>query len=522
MLLHDALDHYAQIQPELDFATLNDQVLSYRQARSESNRLANALGNLGLKPGDRVAFLAKNSIEMMLMLFAASRSGVVVVPLNYRLAPPEWAYILNDSESRALICAAEFCPGIDEIRMQLQTTEHFFCLETLPAEQSADTWQPYSDWIATAGCNTPVHKATASDTCYQMYTSGTTGQPKGVLISQHNLQSNIQQWICSMQIRYPVASRTLVLLPLYHAAAVMQSLVAVQNGHSLVIHPEVDPARIIDSLSQQSICWTAMVPAVIQICLQQIPTDKTPDFSTLQAIIYGASPISSSVLEQAMATFGCDFAQGFGQTEATALLTAMNADDHRQALLGRPELLRSAGRAMIGTELRIIDHEGQSLPAGEVGELIARGPQVMQGYWHLPDASAKTLIDGWLYTGDAASIDAEGYVYIQDRIKDMIVSGGENIYPAQVENVLHSHPDILDAAVIGVPDADFGEAVMAMVVLRPGEDISEEQLQAHCRSQLAGYKVPRALELVDQIQRSPSGKPDYPWAKGLWAEKRDG
>jgi acyl-CoA synthetase (AMP-forming)/AMP-acid ligase II len=223
-------------------------------------------------------------------------------------------------------------------------------------------------------------------------------------------------------------------------------------------------------------------------------------------ISYGASPISEETLRQAMDVFGCKFSQGFGQTESSAMLTYLSSGDHERALAGKPELLRSCGRAAPWTEVQVVDEDGNELPVGEIGEIIGRGPQLMRGYWKMPDATAETLRDGWLHTGDAGSMDEEGYFFIQDRIKDMIVSGGENVYPAEIEQVLYEHPAIADVAVIGIPDDTWGEAVHAIVQLKPGAEATAEDIIAFCRDRLAGYKRPRSVEFIDQIPRNASMK----------------
>ena len=504
MLLHASLDFYSHTQPGLTFARHGENQISYAEANSESLMLAQALINSGLKPGDRIAYLSKNRIEQVLMIYAASRSGIVLTPLNYRLAPTEWAYIIKDANAKAVISAKEFCEGIDHEREQLGEVNQFICLD----EDVPEKWMPYDVWLD-KGNDTPLsHEAKLSDTCYQMYTSGTTGHPKGALISQHNIHSNTNQWIYSMPVLYPAGTRTLVTLPLYHAAALFQVLVAIQRGNTLIIHHEVDPHAILDALQHENICWTAMVPAVIQMCLLAASAsgNSKQDFLSLESIIYGASPIAAPVLMQAMDLFGCDFSQVFGQTEASAALTVLNAEDHRRAR-NLPSLLRSAGRGVMGTELKIIDtFTNDELPPGKVGELIARGPQVMKGYWNLPDATASALQNGWLHTGDAALMDEHGYIFIQDRIKDMVISGGENVYPAEIENVLYSHTEIREVAVVGIPDKEYGESLLAVIATKSGEELEIEPLIEFCRSKLAGYKTPRQFQFIEQLPRTATGK----------------
>jgi acyl-CoA synthetase (AMP-forming)/AMP-acid ligase II len=273
-----------------------------------------------------------------------------------------------------------------------------------------------------------------------------------------------------------------------------------------VIHREFTPDGLADALSHGHINVANLVPAMIQAMLVHVPDLSGRDYSKLEVIIYGASSISEETLRRAMEVFSCDFYQGFGQTESSACITFLTAQDHRRALENKPDLLRSAGRALIGTSVRIVDSEDRELPRGETGEIIMRGPQMMKAYWNMRDASAEALRNGWLHTGDIGMMDGEGYVYVLDRIKDMIVSGGENVYPREVESVLLGHPAIADAAVIGVPDETFGEAVAAVVALRPGSSMKTQEMIDYCRGKLGGYKIPRQLMLLDELPRNPSGK----------------
>jgi acyl-CoA synthetase (AMP-forming)/AMP-acid ligase II len=294
--------------------------------------------------------------------------------------------------------------------------------------------------------------------------------------------------------------------PVYHAAAAVAVFWVVSAGGCLYLLEDFDPAEVVRSLAEEQIVASTLVPAMIQACLVFVPDIDKYSFETLKLLVYGASPIAEETLRRAMEVFGCDFAQGYGMTESTAALTFLLPEDHESALAGRPELLLSAGRPLVGTEVRIVDERDSPVPNGSVGEIIARGPQLMRGYWNLEEATAKTLAGGWLHTGDAGRLDDDGYLFIQDRVKDMIVSGGENVYPREVEDVLFQHPSVADAAVIGVPSAEWGEEVKAIVVLREGATASADELIEHCRARLAGFKRPRSVEFTDALPRNPSGK----------------
>ncbi len=296
------------------------------------------------------------------------------------------------------------------------------------------------------------------------------------------------------------------MAPLYHAAAAITALGSVALGASLVIHEDFDPAAVVRALSEDGITRTTLVPAMIQACLVFVPDVAERRYDDLRLIVYGASPIAAETLKRAMQVFGCDFTQAYGMTETTAVLTLLGPEDHRRALAESPKLLLSAGRPLPGTEIRIVDADDRPVPAGTIGEIVGRGPQLMRGYWNLPEASAEALRGGWMHTGDAGILDDEGYLYIQDRTKDMIVSGGENVYPREIEDVLFEHPSVADVAVIGVPDENWGESVKAVVVLREGETATAEEIMEFCRGRLAGYKRPRSVDFSAALPRNASGK----------------
>ena len=498
MRLHDHLEYYARETPEAEYAEFEGRVTTYAEANQRANRIAHALVEAGLTKGDRFAYLSKNSVDFALMYFGASKIGAVPVPLNYRLAPPEWQYIINDAGCQLLIAQGEFAFGIDQVRDEL-VAEQFVCID----EDAPDGWVRYEDWLSAKEAN-PAATVREADQIYQMYTSGTTGLPKGAMLSQHAVDTNIRQILSA--IGASNAERYLVVAPLYHAAASITSMAMASIGCAVVIHREFDPVRVVRSLSEGGITAASLVPAMIQTCLTGVTDVKARSYPDLRLIFYGGSPIAQETLREAINTFGCDFAQGFGMTETTGLATVLHSEAHKKALAGEPGLLLSAGRGAVGTEIRILDEEGAEAPRGTIGEIAVRGPQLMMGYWNLPEATAEAVIDGWMHTGDAGYMDERGFIYIQDRIKDMVVSGGENIYPSEVENVLIGHKAVLDAAVIGIPSDRWGEALLAFLQLKPGESVTPEQIVDFCRGRLAGYKIPRRIEAIDLIPRNASGK----------------
>jgi acyl-CoA synthetase (AMP-forming)/AMP-acid ligase II len=499
MRLHDALDYHARERGDADFAVQDGGRLSYRRARAATELIAAALVNAGLEPGDRVAVLAKNGIEFLLLYYAASRAGVVPVPLNYRLAPSEWTWIVEDARVRLLIADAEYVPAVDGLRGALGNVERFV---TIGGEASG--WTSWDAWVAAAPTTTVDRVVGDGHVLYQMYTSGTTGRPKGALLTHRAVTANLAQFGLAFEPR--VGERWLLVVPMYHASGAMTSFAAINGGGCLVIHRDFNPAEVVRTLAEEGIGRTSLVPAMIQACLVAVPDAAERAYPSLRFIAYGASPIAEGTLRRAMATFKCEFLQAYGMTETSAVLTYLLPADHARALADKPGLLLSAGRPIAGTELRIVDEQDRPVPNGTIGEIVARGPQLMQGYWNRPEETAEALRGGWMHTGDAGVLDDEGYVYVQDRVRDMIVSGGENVYPRVVEDVLFEHPAVADAAVIGVPDPRWGETVKAVVVLRPGARATEDDVIEFCRGRLGGFERPRSVDFVDTLPRNPTGK----------------
>ena len=310
-----------------------------------------------------------------------------------------------------------------------------------------------------------------------------------------------------LALRGEPGERRLLVAPVFHAAgAVATAFRSVCEGGCLYIQTDFNPSEVIRALSEEHIVMAQLVPSMIQACLTTVADVAQRPYEDLCFIIYGASPIAEQTLRRAIAVFKCDFLQGYGMTETTSALTYLLPSDHRHALTQKPALLLSAGRALLGTEVRIVDTDDNPVPNGTIGEVVGRGPQLMKGYWNRPEATAEALRGGWMHTGDAGVMDDEGYVYIQDRVKDMIVSGGENVYPRIVEEVLFQHPAIADAAVIGVPDERWGEMVKAVVVLREGMNATAEEIREFCRGRLGSFERPRSVDFVDARPRNPSGK----------------
>ena len=501
MRLHDYLDYHAREHPEVDFAVQGDRRVTYREALAEANRVANTFVSAGLQMNDRVAILSKNSIEYVILYYGAFKAGVVPVPLNYRLAPAEWTYIINDAQAKMLIAAGEYVNTADRVRGELETVEGLVAVSAAPVAG----WVDYHQWLAGQATMDPGCVVSEGQDAYQMYTSGTTGHPKGAVLTHGAADANITQFTVMMTKDEP-GERVLLVAPIYHAAAAITAFTCVSWGYCLYIQEDFNPAAVVAALSEENIMGVMLVPSMIQACLVTVPDVAERRYDNLRRISYGASPIAEETLRRAIEVFKCDFSQGYGMTETTAGLSNLRPADHQRGLTEKPELLLSAGRPLIGTEVRVVDQDDNPVPKGTIGEIVARGPQLMRGYWNLPDESAEALRGGWFHTGDAGTMDDEGYIYIQDRVKDMIVSGGENIYPRVIEEVLFQHPSVADVAVIGVPDEQWGETVKAIVVVRQGATATEEEIIDFCRGKLGGFERPRSVDFLDELPRNPSGK----------------
>ncbi|MBC6457149.1 long-chain-fatty-acid--CoA ligase [Actinomadura sp. HBU206391] len=497
-LLTDVLrDRTREIPDQIAFIS-GDERVTYAEFDRRVHRAANALRAAGVERGDRVAILDKNSIEYVEQLFAAARLGAVQVPVNYRLSADEVAYVVNDAQAPVFLVGREFVPLLDAIADRLEHTEHLVVVGT-----GEHAYQDYAAWVGAYDA-TPVNVELSSDDVFaQLYSSGTTGLPKGVMLTHDNFVGALRP---SNRTWSPEPSSVLmVAMPAYHIAGCILSISVIYDGITGVIVSDPDPGLILDAISEHGVTHTFLVP-VLLLFMPQMPQAQTADLSSLRVMLYGASPISDDVLRGAMRLMPhTDFMQVYGLTETTGAITMLPPADHT---LDGPNThrLRSAGLPTPETELRIVDPAtGDELPTGQVGEILSRTEQNMRGYWRLPEASSQTMLpDGWLRTGDIGYLDEDGYLYIHDRVKDMIISGGENIYPAEVENVLMSHPQVADCAIIGVPDPKWGETPKAFVVV--SGEVTDQELIDHCRERLAHFKCPTSIERSEAIPRNPTGK----------------
>jgi long-chain acyl-CoA synthetase len=464
-----------------------DRTVTYRELDRRSNRLARALLATGVRRGSRVAYLDRTAPEVIELLFAVSKIGAVLVPLNWRLSCPELSLVLEDAQPPVLIAGQRYASTAEDLASPAQVIvvgEH------------------YEEWVAAHDPVDPGERGDSSDVVLQMYTSGTTGVPKGVLTTHRNLAAAAET---SPLWEFDSSSISLTPLPMFHIGGIGWAFLGLWNGATTILVSEFVPDAVLHTFEHERVTNAVLVPTMLQL-LAAVPGAADRDYSALRSIAYGASPITTPVLKAALRTFRCSFYGIYGLTESTGGVLQLDPADHDPDG-PRAHLLRSAGKPLPWVDLRIADPDtGRQLGPREVGEVWLRAPNVMAGYFNRPDETAAALPGGWLRTGDGGFVDEDGYLFLTDRIKDMIVSGGENVYPIEVEEAVAQHPDVAEAAVIGVPDERWGEAVKALVIVRDGAAPTAEELIAFARERLAGYKLPRSVEFVDDLPRTPSGK----------------
>jgi long-chain acyl-CoA synthetase len=465
----------ARRHPRLDAVWFEGKTQTYAELDESSSQLAAGfVEKLELDRGDRVAILDKNCAAYLELFFALDKAGAVAAPLNWRLTPREIKQIIDDIKPKLIVCGAEF---------------------EAPAGASGVAAMTFAE-LPRAGAD-PLRDADGG-VCCQFSTSGTTGLPKGAMLTGWNVL-NVGTCLALEVPEIREGGRHLVCLPLFHIGGAGWAIWAMQEGSTAIIVRDIVPEQLLKTMVEQKV-ETALLAPTLMLFLTELPSARSADFSALKQIIYGTAPISPDLLRRSAATFKCRFTQLYGLTETTGPITALAHEHHVGARL------LSCGRPMFGGHMRVVDAENRDLPSGEIGELLYRGECLMAGYWQREKETALAVRDGWLRTGDAGYIDDEGFIFLKDRLKDVIVSGGENIYPAEVEAVLMGHPEILECAVIGVPDPKWGETVKAVVVRRGGAKLDEAGLIEWSRSRLAGFKRPHSVDFMEALPRNASGK----------------
>jgi fatty-acyl-CoA synthase len=461
--------------------------------------VANGLLAEGLRAGARIGFMGKASDQFFEVVFGAAKAGIVPVGINWRLALSEVVQVLNDCGAEVLFVGPEFWSLAENLGASVPALRRIIAMGS-----GHPLWSRFEDWrdlFPDEAPRVPVH---ADDVALQMYTSGTTGQPKGVQLAHRSFfafqslsrppDMAFEQWSDD--------DVNLVAMPAYHIGGVGWGIAGLRAGALNIVLREFDPGAVLEAIERYRVTRVFLVPAAMRLVLEH-PAAAATDFGSLKYITYAASPIPLDLLRKAIKVFKCGFVQLYGMTETTGGATYLPPCDH---VVSGSDRMRSAGKAFPGVRLKIVDASGDQLPSRGIGEICIRSPANMVGYWNLPDATKETLIDGYVHTGDIGYLDEDGYVYVLDRAKDMIVSGGENVSPVEVETVLNEHPAVEESAVIGVPDDRWGEAIKAIVTIKPGASVDDNDLIAFARLRLAGYKLPKTVEFVSSLPRNPTGK----------------
>lgn len=487
MQITSMIKRAAQINPKGIATIYQDRQQSWSEMLDRVARLAGALQAQGMQPGDRVALISLNSDRFIEYYFAVVWGGGAMMPMNIRWSASECAYALNDAGAEILICDEAFKDLAAEVKPQ---AERLKTLIYAGDKATPEGMENYEDLIAAARPATDAGRS-GDDLAGVFYTGGTTGFPKGVMLSHTNMYVSAVANAHDINMQ----DRTVYLhaAPMFHIADLLWFTAVTLMAGTHVVIPMFTPEGTLEAIEKHRPDQTLLVPVMLQMVLQSDRLAQT-DISSLRQIAYGASPITEAVLKEAFDKFpGVAFLQAFGQTELSPVATILPADYH---VLEGPKAgkLRSAGRATRVCEICIVDEQYQEVPQGEVGQIAVKGPTTMLGYWNKPEITAETIIDGWVMTGDAGYMDTDGFVFLVDRVKDMIVSGGENVYSAEVENALGQHPAVATSAVIGIPSEQWGESVHAIVILHPEAETSAKELQAHCHTLIAGYKCPRSIE----------------------------
>lgn len=475
------------------------RTVTFAELRDSCWRLANALGAVA-EPGDRVAVLAENLSEYVECYYGVPAAGMALTFLNYRLHPREWAWIIDNAEARVVLVQGRYVEALQDQLGDLPSVEHVVVIDDgTPVTPSLTR---YADLLAAASTADPAAATDESQTAWQLYTSGTTGFPKGAMLSHRNVTTGMLNMGLSLEAIPD--ERSLIAFPLCHIAGFTVPLTHLRGGQ-VVLPPAFDPEGWMRLVDQHGITSTSMAPTMLNMILQHPAIDRY-DLGSMRQLGYGAAAMPVEVLKSAIERFGPVVVSGFGMTELAGNVLTFSKTAHQRAVDGEEHLLASCGVPMPLAEVKVVDDGFVECPPGEVGEIVVRGEQTLRGYFRNERATADAYVDGWFRTGDLARRDEEGFFYIVDRSKDMIITGGENVYSREVEEALYAHPSVSEVAVVGVPDPQWGENVTAVVVLRSGATATEEEIIDVARARLAGYKKPKRVVFVDELPKTVTGK----------------
>ena len=496
----DIIYRNALLYPDQEAFVYEDTRITFSEFNARVNKLIHALGKMGAKKGDVIGILSWSCLGFAEVYGLAMKGGFIASPFNPRLQASELEYIINYSEANTIFVGPELVEVANSSKSRLPRVKNFISFET-----SAPGMTAYDNLLASHSGEEPDIQVDEDDPACIIYTSGTTGVPRGALYTQRRFIEDTKTLVIDMGLQ--PGDRRVQITPLFHIAGNTHFRSSLYTAGCNIIMKFFDAAKTLQIIQKERATHMDFVPTHL-VAMLNLPEADKYDLSSMKFLWYGASPMPLEILKKGMKVFGPIFGQGYGQSESGPAISHMSKEDHN--VLNKPEKeqkkLMSAGRPDIGVQVRIMDEKGNDVKPGEVGEITVRSKQVMVEYWHKPDDTKANIVDGWLHTGDMGYYDDEGYIYIVDRKKDMIISGGENIYPREVEEVLYRHPAVLEAAVIGIPDPYWIERVHAVVVTKKGASATAEELIAFCKKHIAGYKAPKSVELVDSLPKNPAGK----------------
>lgn len=496
--------------PDKEAVVFEDIRLTYGELNNRTNALANSLTKMGYKKGDRIAILAENSHRYFEVYFAVAKLGMSVSPLNFRLAGKELEYIVNDSDATGFFVGIGYEESVLSMKSKLNKISDWVALD-----RSFDGYINYEDLLENASTEEPDIDLGDDDLVILMYTGGTTGLPKGVMFSNRTITTAITGYTVEFSLNE--TDITCFILPLFHVSF-WPALCVLFSGGTVVLNKRPEVAEILKTIQNEKCTHINAAPTIYRWLIQD-PDIGSYDLSSLKKITYGGSPMAPEILKECIKVFGNIFNQIYGMTEVLGATILRARDHHVEG--ERSKLLLSVGKEMISADIKVVDYDDNKLPPGKIGEIALKGKHVMMGYWKNPEMTAEVMQNGWYHTGDLGYMDENDYLFLVDRKADMIVTGGENVYPKETEDVLYEHETVMECAVVSAPDEKWGERVQAVVILKEGQSVTEEELIAHCKKRLAGYKCPKSIEFWDELPKTPIGKIQRKEVKKVYWKGKD-